>query len=213
MKYTVLLAVCLVSLLIPASAAAQEAPARISIGAKVGYVDIASFGKQVNIAFAGVPYYEGFFELQVSKYASCELSFGYLDLDVDGTMDGVTLDFGELQQFPVILTIRYHLPFHSGRISPYLGGGVGYYFNSFDTSRVVSLAGGEIDTDDSAAFHLGAGIKYHVADDVALCLDVKHVWNEADGTLGTVGAAVNDDLDLNTTLLGLALVFSLPTTP
>lgn len=201
MKPAVLFVVCLSILVVPPSIAAQDTAGRLSIGASAAYADIAGVGKQVHMAFDGDAYYGASLAYHIGRYTSLEFSVGYLQLDVEASMNDAVLDCGQLEQFPILLTARYHLPMLDGRLSPFLGFGGGYYVNDFDASRVVSLAGGKIDTDDSLAFHLSTGLEYRMSDNVTLSLDAKYMWNEADGTYNMIGSG-NEDLDLNTLLIG-----------
>lgn len=203
MKSAILIAMCITVFITGQSVMAQDGNGRFSVGANVSYVDIASTGKDVNIEYDSNVLYGASLTYYLDKHFSCELSIGYFQLDVDATGNGMTFGFGDLQQFPVLLTARYHLPIKNGMISPYLGGGGGYYFNNFDTSQRVTLAGGNIHTDNSFAFHLNSGIEFYVKKDIAITLDFKYIWNETDGVFTMVGVAATDDMDLNTLLIGV----------
>jgi len=203
MKYVAATVLCLIGLFISKSAVAEDANGRFSIGASIAYTDIASTGKGVNIGFSESILYSGALTYYMGDYASCEVSVGYLQLDAEGSTNGTAFDFGELQQFPILLTARYHLPIEEGRVSLYIGGGIGYYINNFNTSQVVTLSGGEIDTENGFAFHLSSGIELHINRNAALSVDLKYIWNEADGAFNMVGLSENDDIDLNTVSIGI----------
>lgn len=205
-KITILIA-CVAVFFISQAALAQDFDGKLGIGANVSYSGISDTGEGDSIKFDGAPLIGANLTYYFNKYFSFEVAIGYSQLDVEGTAAGVTIDLGELQQFPVFLSGRFHLPIRNGAVSPYFGGGVGYYFNDFDTSQIVALAGGKLDTDNSFAFHLNAGIEFFAGDHIALNLDLKYIWNEADGEFTAANIAALDDLDLNNFVGGLSLKF------
>lgn len=204
MKNAILIAIFTIVLATGQSAMAQDSYGKLSIGANVSFFDIASTGKDINIQFDSTAFYGVNLTYYFDKNFSGELSVGYSRSDVFGTGSGTTFSAGEFEQFPVLLTARYHLPMISGKISPYFGGGGGYYFNNFTASRIVTLAGGKMDTDNSFAFHLNSGIEFLIREDMVIGLDFKYIWNEADGAFTMVGLSARDDLDLNTLLVGIS---------
>jgi outer membrane protein len=136
---------------------------RFGLGARIAYVnydeepnDAAMYG--VNLTY--------FFH----RYASFELSVDYTDADVVG----LSGDAGALEQVPVLLTLRMHFSTNP-MVSPYIGGGVGYYFNDFDSD-----SGSPIDVDNNFGVHVNGGLEVFITDNAAINLDIKYVWQELD---------------------------------
>jgi outer membrane protein len=137
---------------------------RFGLGARIAYVnydeepnDAAMYG--VNLTY--------FFH----RYASFELSVDYTDADVVG----LSGDAGALEQVPVLLTLRMHFSTNP-RVSPYVGGGVGYYFNDFDSDS----GSPNIDVDNNFGVHVNGGLEVFITDNAAINLDIKYVWQELD---------------------------------
>ena len=163
---------------------AQEA-GKLGIGARVSYVNysgddfINPHDERVNIDFDEVAMYGLNVTYFFHKYFSTELSVDYAkgDLWVSGTFKGVATDEidGEFTQIPVLLTGRLHIPVNN-IVSPYVGAGVGYYFNDFDPKDAADKA----TADDSFGFHANAGVEFFFAENYAVNLDLKYVWNDVD---------------------------------
>lgn len=163
---------------------AQEA-GKLGIGARVSYVNysgddlINSHDEKVNIDFDEVAMYGLNITYFFHKYFSTELSLDYAktDLYVSGTFRGVATDEidGEFTQIPVLLTGRFHIPVNN-IVSPYLGAGMGYYFNDYDPKDAADKA----TADDSFGFHANAGVEFFFAENYAVNLDLKYVWNDVD---------------------------------
>jgi outer membrane protein W len=88
---------------------------------------------------------------------------------------------------------------------------VGYYFNDFDSERVTAediynRAGAEIEVDDSVGFHVSAGIEIFVADNTAVNLDFKYVWNEIDLDVNLSDFA-DEEVDLNAFVAGVGFKY------
>lgn len=163
---------------------AQEA-GKLGIGARVSYVNysgddfINPHDERVNIDFDEVAMYGLNITYFFHKYFSTELSVDYAkgDLWVSGTFRGVATDEidGEFTQIPVLLTGRFHIPVNN-IVSPYVGAGVGYYFNDYDPKDAADKA----TADDSFGFHANAGVEFFFAENYAVNLDLKYVWNDVD---------------------------------
>jgi outer membrane protein len=146
---------------------AEDGP-RFGVGARVGYA-IFSGGDFVDIWGDRWDYdADGQFVYGINttfvlnKYFSYELAAEYLpDTDMDVTWNSVIFgsDFAEVSSFPITFTARFHIPTGTA-ISPYIGGGVGYYFNDIDLNPILTAvlpAGSVVDLDDSFGFHANAG--------------------------------------------------------
>jgi outer membrane protein len=139
------------------------------------------------------------------RYFSLELSGDYVKTDVQLNALGLTGDAGELTQVPVLLTGRIHFSTNP-KASLYLGGGVGYYFNDFDSERVMTEfiygAGAEIDVDDSVGYHVAGGAEYFLSDNFAVNLDFKYMWNEIEAGVNVPGFT-DETFDANAFVAGL----------
>ena len=163
---------------------AQEA-GKLGIGARVSYVNysgddfINDHDEKVNIDFDEVAMYGLNVTYFFHKYFSTELSVDYSKTDVwvSGTFRGVATNEidGEVTQIPVLLTGRLHIPVNN-IVSPYVGAGVGYYFNDYDPKDAADKA----TVDDSFGFHVNAGVEFFFAENYAVNLDLKYIWNDVD---------------------------------
>ncbi len=162
---------------------AQDMEGKIGIGARVAYVnysddDITVYGLKVNIDPDDDVMYGGNLTYFVHSYLSLELSVDYIETDVDLEALGVSVDIGEFEQIPVLLSLRTHLSTNP-KVSPYLTIGIGYYLNDFDMDDSIS-AGYDIDPDDSFGWHLGGGIEYFFNEHFAFNFDLKYMWSNVD---------------------------------
>ena len=177
---------------------AQDMEGRLGIGARVAYVNFSDddlYG--VDVEFDETTMYGGNITYFVHSYLSLELSVDYLETDVDLEALGVSVDIGDLEQIPVLLSLRTHLSTNP-KVSPYLTVGIGYYFNDFDMKSSIP-AGYDVDPDDSFGYHLGGGIEYFFNNHFAFNLDFKYIWNNVDVDFEEPGGySVNDkNLDMD----------------
>ena len=126
--------------------------------------------------------FEGIAQYFVNDWFSLGFSVGYSNGDIDAEENGLSVEFGQLQQIPMRLTGRFHNWFLDSKASYYGGGGVGYYINDFDSTTAVlsSDPNASVDVDNSFGFHLDAGVEYFFTANWALDLDMKYVWNQVD---------------------------------
>ena len=143
------------------------------------------------------------------RYFSFELSADYVETDVELGVLGLSGNVGQLSQIPVLLTGRMHFSTNP-KMSPYLGGGVGYYFNDFDSERVITefLYGprADIDVDDSIGYHVGGGFELFVSDNAAVNLDLKYVWNQVDADINLSDFG-DEEFDVNAFFAGLGVKY------
>jgi len=155
---------------------------------------------------------EGNISYFVNNWFSLELGAGYTrsDVDLKDGKTGLSIDFGELEQIPILLTGRLHYWFSNSKITLYAGGGVGYYINDFELSGSVSaeFPVSTLDADDSFGFHVNGGMESFLTDKVALDLDLKYVWNEADFTQTDPGEAPESaEIDLDAFVVGVSIKY------
>jgi outer membrane protein W len=140
-------------------------------------------GVRVNADPDEAAMYGGTLTWFVHEYFSIELSCDYVKTDVDLSSLGLSGDAGELTQVPVLLTLRSHFSTNT-RVSPYLGGGGGYYFNDFDSKSAgvapVYGVGADIDVEDNYGLHVCAGVEFRLTDTLVLDLNLRYVWTEVE---------------------------------
>ena len=120
----------------------------------------------------------------VNKYFSLEAELDYVT-NISPTLiplGGSVFPTGDLSITPLLLTGRLHYPLGWG-ISPYVGGGVGYYWFGYDMNTAAFAPGDNISWDGNYGFHFDAGVEvFHpVGNNVlALVFDFKYIWTESD---------------------------------
>jgi outer membrane protein len=187
---------------------------RFGIGARAAYVDYSNddyvvYGVKVDTE----PDDSGMYGVNLTyffdRYASFELSVDYTEADVELSALGLSGDAGALEQVPVLLTLRMHFSTNP-RVSPYIGGGVGWYFNSFDTNRPVAEfiygPGADIDVDDTYGFHVNAGIEVFLNNNLAINFDIKHIWSDVEAEVNVPGFT-DEEFDLNALVAGVGLKY------
>lgn len=144
---------------------------------------------------------------------SLETSIGYAESDVK--VDWVNLpgiEYGTLTQMPLLVTARYHIPVNE-KVSPYIGGGIGYYFNDIDEGAWFKMIppAFEVEDDDSYGYHLNAGVEVALTSHLSMNLDLKYSLTRME--MGFSSAAYPDvysgsvDMDAYTTSLGIKYYF------
>lgn len=189
---------------------AQDLENRFSIGARLSRVDVVD-DKIEDITFDpdGTILYEGNLTYYFSNSFSLEFLIGYTETDVDAEIIGIGIDFGELEQIPLLLTGHYHF-WINPKSNIYLGGGIGYYFNDFSLSGLVKTIDPnlDIDADDSFGYHVNAGFEAFITDNTTFNVDLKYIWNEADFTAKEPGFPDDtDEVDLNAFVIGLGIKY------
>jgi len=144
------------------------------------------------------------------NWLSLEFTVGYGKTDIDAEVMGLSVEFGEIEQIPLLLTGRLHWWSSDSKFTLYGGGGIGYYINDFSLSSIFLTVepGLSVDADDSFGFHLAAGLEYFIADNWAFNLDLKYIWNEADFDTSVSGVpAGTDEIDLDAFLFGIGIKY------
>ena len=118
--------------------------------------------------------------------AKLSMSFGqYFAVEARGTyFNDLSKDEGplnvDLQVIPVEAGLVLNMPL-SDAVTPYIGGGGGYYFLKADTDA------GSVDIDDEVGWYAIAGLEIKLSDAVALFAEGKYT--------GVEGTAKNDNVD------------------
>jgi len=119
----------------------------------------------------------------VNQYFSMELDLSHTnEVDADLNALGVGIEAGNLTITPVTLTARVHIPTGTA-FYPYIGAGIGYYFNDLNRNEAFWWdANDKLDLDDCLGYHfnLGTDIFFNDAKNVALNIDLRYTWIEAD---------------------------------
>lgn len=179
---------------------AQDLEGKFGIGASVAYINYSNdddFKPDEDVMYGGnLTYF-------VQEYLSLELSVNYVETDVDAD----NFKIGELEQIPVLLSLRGHLS-TSPKVIPYATVGVGYYFNDIDMDSSIP-AGYDLDPDDSVGFHLGGGVEYFFDEHFAFNCDFKFMWSNVDFD-GTApgGISISDKkIDVDTFTAGVGFKY------
>jgi len=144
------------------------------------------------------------------KWLSLEFAGGYTETDVNIEEPGLSEEFGELEQIPLVLTGRVHWWSSDSNFTIYGGGGIGYYINDFSLSGLVMSRepGLSVDADDSFGFHLAAGLEWFFSAKWAFNLDLKYVWNEADFDSTFPGEPTEtEEIDLDAFVVGIGIKY------
>lgn len=189
----VLCAAALLMIFSPAVFAGQEG--KFGVGARVGYAlyqddkidntDV-EFDGTVSFGVDGTYWFSDMFSL--------ELALEYAKPATDLKGDGEKLDFGDLQQLPILLTVRFH-PFSAEGFSPYIGVGAGYYLNDFSADNAVKAEMGELDVDNNAGFHACLGTEFFLNDNMALNLEGRYAFDNT--KFKADSGDESDSVDLN----------------
>ncbi len=169
--------------------------AKFGVGVRVGMKtftgdDIIIDGESNDIDFDSSLVVGGSATCFLTDYFSLELSADYMTKsDMDVTAGGETINMGELTSVPLLLTARFHMPIMDGVISPYIGGGGGVFFNSFDINTTTVPPGANMEVDTSWGGHVGGGVEIFLGKEkrASLNLDAKYIWTAADFTFSTPG--------------------------
>jgi len=140
---------------------------------------------------------------------SVEISAGrsQTDIDYDPDPPGDPFQFGELTSYPLLVTGRFHLPITEGS-ALYFGGGLGYFFNSFDLFQANFISDAELNAEDSTGFHISCGLEWSLSAHMAMELDAKYIWNEPELRASAPEITpFRGDIDLNTFVGGISLKY------
>jgi len=180
---------------------AQELEGRLGLGVGLGYSDIAH-----DDTFLGSTEADGslFFQANITYFIvnwfSLEFSAGYSKYDLDLDQSGNFVEWGDLEQIPLLLTARFYWWNEIPLVGLYLGGGFGYYFNGFDVSDSyrTTYPGVLVDFDDTLGFHIVGGFEYFFNKDFAINVDLKYTLSKADFSVSRPGSpSLSSDVDLN----------------
>jgi outer membrane protein len=145
----------------------------------------------------------------MSDVLSMELSGDWVfDRETEFMKPTGSIGGGDISTIPLLWTLRIHIPVSSG-FKPYIGGGVGWYFNSFDQNPLwtASNPGVNAELDDSFAWHANAGLEFFFTENVSLNLDGKYIWSSPDMNLTGTGYSQTYEIDLDGFVVGVGIKF------
>lgn len=222
-KISVVMVVGMIGLMLMAgSAMAADTAGKIGIGLELGYNGIGDADYPdpdepgIELEYDGAFIFGANASYYFTDFFSLEMTLDYTttDLDasgIDSNKDVVAINVGEVSTVPWLLTARLHYP-NESIVSPYVGAGVGYYFNSFDVGGAFyNETKLDVDLENSFGFHVNGGAEIFATENVAFDIDLKYSWNSVDVDLvnnkGVLEASEDIDMDAFTATVGVKYYF------
>jgi outer membrane protein W len=142
----------------------------------------------------------------VIPHFALELAWNRFETDIEAGR----FKLSEITIMPLLLTAQFRI-LPSNPVVPYVGVGVGYYFNKLDKNREVktetetskTIVAEEVD--DSLGLHVDGGVDWFLTDNFALNLDARYFWTEADITGKENLSSITDEIDLDSLVLGFGV--------
>ena len=119
-----------------------------------------------------------------------QLSVDWMSADLD-----TSTKTEELKIVPILATAQFHFLNQDYQLDPYIGLGVGYYLNSFDSNT--------LDADNSAGFHISGGTSVKISEALAFTIEALYALTQTD--LDNAGDTL--DLDALTITGGVKYIF------
>jgi outer membrane protein OmpA-like peptidoglycan-associated protein len=138
-----------------------------------------------------------------------EFELGYRKNDVDG-VSGSTTGSGEIKARSAMLNLLYDVNMN-GRVSPYIGGGIGYAKVRYDGVQPIGVPGiGVNDSDRVFAYQGIAGLSFALSNAVELAAEYRYFATQ-DPDMRTSGrTAVETEYKSHAALVGLRFNFGAP---
>ncbi len=138
-----------------------------------------------------------------------EIELGYRKNDVDG-VSGSTSGSGEIKARSAMLNLLYDVNMN-GRVSPYIGGGIGYAKVRYDGVQPVGIPGiGVNDSDRVFAYQGIAGLSYAVSNAVELAAEYRYFATQDPDMRTSGGTSVETEYKSHAALVGLRYNFGTP---
>ena len=191
---------------------AEELDKKFALGARAGIYKISDDDMPLGeIKSNGTLYGEANLTYFFVDYFSLEFSGGYVKPDLDLTLTtGSVVNYGEVEQIPLLLTARFHWWADIPKVGLYAGGGVGYFVNDFNVSDTLSglFPGVSVDADNSFGALVAVGVEYFITTKWALNVDVKYIYNTVDFVQTQPGVSPSAfDLNLSTFVAGVGIKY------
>ncbi|ETR70009.1 MAG: outer membrane protein [Candidatus Magnetoglobus multicellularis str. Araruama] len=175
----------------------------IGIGAHISHVrindsDMKQNGLTVNYAFDDVLGFGIQMLMSFNEFLAMELCVdNMMASDIHMKVNNQQAKIGEITTIPVTLSTRFYLPTDT-IVKPYLGAGIGYYFNDFEKNNNLSMQGG-MSLDDAFGFHycFGADFWINRLENTALNFDIKYLKPDTQ----------NDHLDWDAWNIGFGIMY------
>jgi outer membrane protein W len=145
---------------------------------------------------------------QFNEYFSVELGVDRtIASESNAKIGGVSYKLGDGTQTPLTLTGRIHYPV--GIFSPYVGAGFGYYFRSFDKDNSFFNPAATVKVDDGWGYHVNAGTEIFITEarNIALNLDFKYVWAEANLTASNGPVWIKGTMKFDSFITGIGIKY------
>lgn len=138
-----------------------------------------------------------------------EFELGYRKNDVD-SVSGSTTGSGEIKARSAMLNLLYDVNMN-GRVSPYLGGGIGYAKVRYDGVQPVGVPGiGVNDSDRVFAYQGIAGLSYALSNAVELAAEYRYFATQDPDMRTSGGTSVETEYKSHAALFGLRYNFGAP---
>jgi len=148
------------------------------------------------------------------KYLALEGAIGYTEFDIKNNT--LAVDWARINVLPISVTLQFRWiskkPEELKWIVPYASMGGGYYFLEIDEksdlqnywlSRGVGI---DLEIDDAFFLHLGGGFDIFLTDHIALNVDARYAWAQADideeRITGGTSQKLGDTINLNGAFIG-----------
>lgn len=138
-----------------------------------------------------------------------EVELGYRKNDVD-SVSGSATGSGEIKARSAMLNLLYDVNMN-GRVSPYIGGGIGYAKIRYDGVQPVGVPGiGVNDSDRVFAYQGIAGLSYAVSNAVELAAEYRYFATQDPDMRTSGGTSVETEYKSHAALVGLRFNFGAP---
>lgn len=138
-----------------------------------------------------------------------EFELGYRKNDVD-SVSGSTTGSGEIKARSAMLNLLYDVNMN-GRVSPYIGGGIGYAKVRYDGVQPVGIPGiGVNDSDKVFAYQGIAGLSFAMSRAVELAAEYRYFATKDPDFRTSGGTSVEGEYKAHAALIGLRFNFGAP---
>ena len=195
--------------------AQEDLSPNYAIGARVGYLALAnSTLYDADISFNPVPLYGINMSYFVNERLAIELSGETTKTDMELKVDSESMDFGELTQYSVLLSLVFRSETNVKNLIIYAGGGAGYYFNDIDEK---GKKGNGIDdffpsnrrikgVENSIGVQGNVGLEYFFKKNYSFIFDIRFLFSEAEVEIEFPDSTTDKtDLPLNAMILGTGI--------
>ena len=135
-----------------------------------------------------------------TDYFSVEMGADYIRSDVNDSYGSrSSRKAGVLEQIPIFIGGRFSLPL-AGRIIPYAGAGMGYFFNIFLEDEQTP----EVKVKNSIGWFAGGGADILLTRRLAFNVDVKYIWNDIEAG---VSGGDETEFDMDMLIIGSGLKY------